>query len=140
MPQTVKHLPTMQKTWVQSLRREDFLEKEMATQSSILAWKIPQTEEPGGLQSTGSQRVGHDSVTSLSLFHFNTCMTHLLFFFIRSSHDGHLGCFCILAIVNNAALRVGMYVSFQISVLIFSGYIPRTGVSGSWNLHTVFHS
>ena len=56
----VKHLPTMQETWVQSLGRENLLEKEMATHSSILAWKIPWTEEPGGLQSTGSQRVGHD--------------------------------------------------------------------------------
>ena len=47
--QMVKHLPTMQKTWVQSLGREDLLEKEMATHSSILAWKIPWTEEPGRL-------------------------------------------------------------------------------------------
>ena len=46
--------------WVQSLGQEDSLEKEMATQSSILAWRIPWTEEPGGLQSMGSQRVGHD--------------------------------------------------------------------------------
>ena len=46
---------------------EDILEKEMATHSSVLAWKIPWTEEPGGLQSMGSQRVGHDRVTSLSL-------------------------------------------------------------------------
>ena len=46
--------------WVQSLGREDSLEKGMATPSSILAWRIPRTEEPGGLQSTGSQRVGHD--------------------------------------------------------------------------------
>ena len=58
--QTVKCLPTMQETWVQSLSREDLLEKEMSTPSSILAWKIPWTEEPGGLQSMGSQRVGHD--------------------------------------------------------------------------------
>ena len=58
--QTVKHLPIMQETWVQSLGREDLLEKEMATYSSILAWKTPWTEEPGGLQSMGSQRVGHD--------------------------------------------------------------------------------
>ena len=55
----VKHLPTMWETQVQSLGREDPLEKEMATHSSILAYKIPWTEEPGGLQSIGSQRVGH---------------------------------------------------------------------------------
>ena len=60
MVQMVKHLPTMQETQVQSLGQEDLLEKEMATHSSILAWKIPWTEEPGGLQSMGSQRVGHD--------------------------------------------------------------------------------
>ena len=53
----------MQETWVQFLGWEDTLEKEMATHSSILAWKIPWTEEPGGLQSMGSQRVGHDCVT-----------------------------------------------------------------------------
>ena len=58
--QTVKRLPTMRETWVQSLGREDLLEKEMATHSSIFAWKIPWTEKPGGLQSMGLQRVGHD--------------------------------------------------------------------------------
>ena len=51
---------TMRETWVRSLGWEDPLEKEMATHSSILAWRIPWMEEPGGLQSTGSQRVGHD--------------------------------------------------------------------------------
>ena len=51
--QRLKHLPAMQQTWVQSLSREDPLEKEMATQSSILAWRISWTEEPGGLQSMG---------------------------------------------------------------------------------------
>ena len=56
----VKRLLTMWKTRVQSLGREDLLEKEMATHSSILAWKITWTEEPGRLQSMGSQRVGHD--------------------------------------------------------------------------------
>ena len=56
----VKRLPTMRMTQVQSLGQEDLLEKEMATHSSILAWKIPCTEEPGRLQSMGSQRVGHD--------------------------------------------------------------------------------
>ena len=58
--QTVKHLPTMQETGVRSLGWEDPLEKEMATHSSILAWKIPWMEEHGRLKSMGSQRVGHD--------------------------------------------------------------------------------
>ena len=58
--QSVKHLSAMQETQVQSLGREDPLKKEMATHSSILAWRIPWTEEPGGLQSTELQRVGHD--------------------------------------------------------------------------------
>ena len=55
--QTVKRLPTMWETWVQSLGQEDPLEKEMATHSSTLSWKIPWMEEPGRLQSVGSQRV-----------------------------------------------------------------------------------
>ena len=55
----VAHLPAMRETWVQSLGWEDPLEKEMATHSSILAWRIPWTEEPGGLQSTGSEEVRH---------------------------------------------------------------------------------
>ena len=58
--QRLKRLPAMRETWVRSLGWEDPLEKEMATHSSILAWRIPWTEEPGELQSTGSQRVGHD--------------------------------------------------------------------------------
>ena len=58
MAQRVKSLPTMQETQVQSLGQEDPLEKEMATHSSILAWKTPWTEESGRLQSMGSQRVG----------------------------------------------------------------------------------
>ena len=60
MTQTVKHLPPMQETRVQSLGQEDLLEKEMETHSSILAWKIPWMEEPDRLKSMGSQRVGHD--------------------------------------------------------------------------------
>ena len=58
--QMVKHLPAMQETRVRSLGWEDTLEKEMAIHSNTLAWKIPRTEEPGRLQSMGSQRVGHD--------------------------------------------------------------------------------
>ena len=56
----VKHLPVVQETWVRSLGREDTMEKEMATHSSTLAWKIPWTEEAGSLQSMGLQRVEHD--------------------------------------------------------------------------------
>jgi len=58
--QKVKHLPAMRETWVQSLGQEHPLEKEMATHSCTLAWKIPWTEKPGRLQSMGLQRVGHD--------------------------------------------------------------------------------
>ena len=58
--QTVKHLPAMWETSVRSLSWEDPLEKKIATHSSILAWRIPWTEDPGGLQSMGLQRVGHD--------------------------------------------------------------------------------
>ena len=58
--QMVKNPPAVQQTWVQSLGWKDPLEKGMATHSSILAWEIPWTEEPGGLQPMGSHRVGHD--------------------------------------------------------------------------------
>ena len=58
--QLVKHMPAVQETRVQSLGWEDPLGKEMTTHSSILAWKIPWTEDPGGLQFMGSQRIGHD--------------------------------------------------------------------------------
>ena len=68
MSQTVKRLPTMRETQVQSLGCEDFLEKKKATHSSILAWKIPWSEEHGRLQSMGSQRVGHNRETLFSLY------------------------------------------------------------------------
>ena len=74
LAQTVKHLSTMRETRVQSLGWEDPLEKEMAIHSRTIAWKIPWTEEPGQLQPTGSQRVGHDWATSL---HF-TSLHHSL--------------------------------------------------------------
>ena len=62
--QTVKNPPVMQETQVQSLGLKDPLEKEMATYPRILAWRIPWTEEPGGLQSMRSKRIGHNSVTN----------------------------------------------------------------------------
>ena len=60
MAQTVKNLTAMQETWAPFLGQEDPLEREMATHSSVLAWRIPGTEEPGGLQSVEPQRVGHN--------------------------------------------------------------------------------
>ena len=89
--QTVKRLSTMWETWVRSLGREDPLEKEMAIHSSTIAWKIPWIEEPGRLQSMGSQRVGHDWVTSLSLsfkkLYFINKLKHL-FFSLYLAHPG----------------------------------------------------
>ena len=78
MSQTVKNLPAMQETWVQFLGQEDPLEEGMATLSSLLAWRIPWTEEPGRLQSTGLQRVEHN----LAL---NNCFTILCWFLQYSS-------------------------------------------------------
>ena len=66
--QMVENLPVMQETWVQSPSREDPLEKGIATHSSILAWRIPWTEEPSGLQSMESQRVGHDKSANTTTF------------------------------------------------------------------------
>ena len=82
--QTVKHLPAMRETWVQFLGWEDPLEKEMATHSNTLAWKILWMEEPGRLQSTGSQRVRRYWVTSLYSYfrslYFPSPFTSLVFF------------------------------------------------------------
>ena len=77
--QMVKHPPAMQETWVLSLGWEDPLEKEMAAHSSILPWKIPWTEKPGGLESTGLQRVGHDWATNT-----HTCPYECVFYSISS--------------------------------------------------------
>ena len=67
----VKYLPAMQEAWVQSLGGEDPLEKEMATHSNILAWRIPWIEEPGGSQSMGLQRVRHDKTRTKLQLMFN---------------------------------------------------------------------
>ena len=92
----VKNPPAAQEIWVQSLGLEDLLEKEMATHSSILGWRIPQTEEPDRLQSMGSQRVGHDRVTNIFtlklvitqiplVWHSYQCNKYKVFFFFFPS-------------------------------------------------------
>ena len=83
--QLVKNLPAMQETWVQFLGREDPLEKGMATHFSILAWRIPWTEDPSGLQSMRSQRVGHDWVTfTLFIYLIIRKLSQVLLFFLTS--------------------------------------------------------
>ena len=89
MAQRLKCLPAMQETWVRSLGWEDPLEKEMATHSSILAQRIPWTEEPGRLQSTGSQRVRHDWASSLSL---SPTLSNLLLPFGGCSYPNTITC------------------------------------------------
>ena len=81
----VKHLPAMWKTWVLSLGWEDPLEKEMATHSSILAWSIPWTEEPGGLQSMESQRVGHNRATSHTYIQLYNCIYIYIFYLTKNN-------------------------------------------------------
>ena len=81
----VKNLPAMRETRVGSLDREDALEKGMATHSIILAWRIPWTEEPGELQSMGSQRVRHDRVTNT---HTHTTTVSTISMFLECRKDG----------------------------------------------------
>ena len=81
MAQMVKKLPAMQETWVRSLGWEDALEKGMVTHSSILAWRIPWTEQPGTLYPIGSQRVGHDWVTNTH------SLTYFSYYYISSTSD-----------------------------------------------------
>ena len=79
--QMVKNLPEMQETWDQSLDQENPLEKGLATHSSVLVWRIPWTEELGGLQSMGSPRVGHDRATN------NTSLLRERTVLLKSSAD-----------------------------------------------------
>ena len=108
LAQRVKRLPIMQETWVRSLGREDPLKKEMATHSSTLAWKIPWTEKPERLQSMGSQRIGHDWVTSLSFFLY--CTASLLLLLLLFNHFSPVRLSVTLwTVARQAPLSVGFY-------------------------------
>ena len=123
----------------------------MATHSSVIAWRIPGMGKPSGLPSMGSHRVGHDwsdlaAAAAAVVFYYT--YTYRIFF-IHSSVSGYLGCLHIMAIINSAAINIGVHVSFWIKVFIFSVYIPRIGIGGSYGnstfnfvrkLHTVHHS
>ena len=114
----------MQKTWILSLGWQDPLEKGMATHSSILAWSIPWTEEPGGQQSMGSQK----SWMRLSdQNHSNIYAPDLPYPLII---DGQSGRFCVLIIINSTAMRPGVHVSFRI--MVFSRYMSSSGTAGSY--------
>ena len=91
MAQTVKNLPAIQELWVWSLGQEDPLEKGMATHSSILAWRIPWTEEPGGLQPVWLQRVEQDWATNTFTFFTETVVLIDTWVVRRSSLETHLG-------------------------------------------------
>ena len=86
----VKNLPAVQEMEVQSLGQEDPLEKEMATHSSIFAWEIPRTEEPGGLQSMGSQRVGHNLATKQQQDPVQPKTNTVSGLLLPESHQAHL--------------------------------------------------
>ena len=130
MVQTVKSLPATWETRVWSLGREDPLEKEMATHSSILAWEIPWTEESGGLQSMGLQRVGHDWATSLSFYSVIKLCPALC-----DTMDCSAPGFLVLHHLLEFALSwwcYRLYLFFKIFL-----YLGAQGLSfGTWDLHS----
>ena len=91
--QTVKNTPTMQETWVQSLGWEDLLEKGMATHSSILAWRIPGTEQPGWLQSIGLHRVDTTEAYLACMHGEVSCLFDIIHIFVRNGYYRLIGFF-----------------------------------------------
>ena len=119
--QRLKCLPAMRETWIQSLGLEDPLEKEMATHSSTLAWRIPWTEEPGGLQSTGSQSVGHDWVTSLSLSYVSIYVYKCvyMYFYVHTSMYLYISSYVFIIIIVTVIIIIVWFIHSQI-FLMFS--------------------
>ena len=124
--QTIKNLPAMQEMWVQSLDREDPLKKGIATLSSILAWRIAWTEEPGRLQSMGSQRVRHNWATKTST---SMDILHFVYPFINWWIHFPLLEMWIL-FMNNAAMNVHVQVSVWAHIFIFLWYTSRSKMAG----------
>ena len=134
--QMVKRLPTMQETRVQSLGWEDLLEKEMATHSSILAWKIPWTVEPGRLHSMGSQRVGHDWATSLSL-HIQMKFDLFLWFTLQVlSQSCHLS--LLLPNILNFYIVEFISLSYLVSGFYIKDYKNFFPITFLWYLYYFF--
>ena len=120
--QVVKNLPAMQEMQVWSLNREDPLEKRMATHSSILAWRIPWTEEPSGLHSMGLQRVVHDRTTNIFTLSHSPCLRFVFsFFFLRVKvfHFDEVGVFLVFYLGNfchsNALRKIFFHILNNIS-------------------------
>ena len=114
----VKNLPVMKETWVWSLCGEDPLEWEMATHSSALAWRIPWTEEPGRLQSLGSQRVGHAWVTNTHTQNAGHLLTSSCCTYLSADPDSLLLCFH----------RVSSDCSLIVSTCISASYTVKPGL------------
>ena len=132
----------MREAWVRSLGQEDSLEKEMATHSSILVWKIPWTEEPGGLQSMGSQRVGHDWATSLSLnllIGYISCSLKLTIVVYLTTNPSYL-MFRISLKNRNVWAGLGQYHSIPLAMslktlrVLESIHIMEVSLLGPWSL------
>ena len=116
----VKNPPAKWETWVRSLGQEDPLEKEMATHSSILAWRIPWTEEPGRLQSTGLRRVGHDWAASPSLS-LSPRYVDVLPSVYPCTFSRTWSC-----LADEAAMNICVLIFGRISASIFLGFISRS--------------
>ena len=145
MDQPLKRLPGLQETWIQSLGWEDPVEKRMATHSSILAWRNPWTEEPGGIQSMGSQRVGPDWVTNTSYSYcrmnlfMNSSVTFNMYIDSQSHYHNHTDLsikkisLCCSLIIKSSLLPAS-----RNPLLIFRSYsFSISKVSSEWN-HAAF--
>ena len=133
--QMVESLPARWETWVRSLGWEDSLEKEMATHSIILAWKILWMKEPSRLQSIGSQRVGHNWATSLSLFFILFCRCLIIqWMFVGYYRSGPLWWdmwVVVFLIHSNRQYHTSLVSSFHLCKNLSVGHIPRSELSGS---------